>query len=83
MIIMKNNTKIAVVGVGGFVAGVLVDHIINERKSKQIVEKMDDLLDDLDDLAQEDELQSEFKTENDTSSTESDTDEKKGDEINE
>ena len=73
---MKNNTKIAVVGVGGFVAGVLVDRIITERNSKQIVEKMDD-------LAQEDELQSEFKTENDTSSTESDTDEKKGDETNE
>lgn len=76
MIIMKNNTKIAVVGVGGFVAGVLVDRIITERNSKQIVEKMDE-------LAQEDELQSEFKTENDTSSTESDTDEKKGDETNE
>ena len=73
---MKNNTKIAVVGVGGFVAGVLVDRIITERNSKQIVEKMDE-------LAQEDELQSEFKTENDTSSTESDTDEKKGDETNE
>lgn len=73
---MKNNTKIAVVGVGGFIAGVLVDRIITERNSKQIVEKMDE-------LAQEDELQSEFKTENDTSSTESDTDEKKGDETNE
>ena len=73
---MKNNTKIAVVGVGGFIAGVLVDRIITERNSKQIVEKMDK-------LAQEDELQSEFKTENDTSSTESDTDEKKGDETNE
>lgn len=74
---MKNNTKIAVVGVGGFVAGVLVDRIITERNSKQIAEK------GAVELTQEDELQSEFKTENDTSSTESDTDEKKGDETNE
>lgn len=80
---MKNNTKIGIAAVGGFVTGVIVDRIINDKKSKQIVEKMDDFLDDLDELAQEDELQKEFKTDADTSSTESETDEKKGDETNE
>lgn len=84
---MKTNTKIAVVGVGGFVSGILVDRIINERKSKKVVEKMDDFLDDLDSdvdkYAQEDEFLNDYKKEFNTSDTDTKDDEKKGDETDE
>ena len=80
---MKNNTKIGIAVVGGFIGGVLVDRIITERKSKQVVDKIDDFINNLDELAQEDEFQNEYKKEFNTSDTDAKTDEKKGDETDE